>query len=169
MSQPKTAPLPKGIRWLLELIAMIYVAVTVLFLVNPDWPILFVNKVFARYDWPMVFFPTEKFWYSLAVSVPGTRAFLAFSAAQRPVEARLYVKVLHISLLLTAALFAWQFVFYKHAALYALGFFIECIQGLFFLFLCQKLPYPDPRVPLPTQPRMGLSPKDGTDLVLPGS
>jgi hypothetical protein len=120
--------------------AVIYVAVTVLFLVNPDWPILFVNKVFARYDWPMVFFPTEKFWYSLAVSVPGTRAFLAFSAAQRPAESRPYVRVLQISLLLAAALFAWQFIFYKHAALYALGFFIECIQVVFFLFLCQKLP-----------------------------
>jgi hypothetical protein len=120
--------------------AVIYVAVTVLFLVNPDWPILFVNKVFARYDWPMVFFPTEKFWYSLAVSVPGTRAFLAFSAAQSPAEARSYVKVLQISLLLAAALFAWQFVFHKHAPLYALGCLIEFIQVFFYLILCQKLP-----------------------------
>jgi hypothetical protein len=169
VSQPKTALLPKGIRWLLELIAMIYVAVTVLFLVNPDWPILFVNKVFARYDWPMVFFPTEKFWYSLAVSVPGTRAFLAFSAAQRPLESRSYVKVLLASLLLAAALFAWQFIFYRHAALYAVGFFVECIQGVFFLFLCQRLPYPDRRVSSPTQPKVGVSPKDRTDLVLPSS
>ncbi len=120
--------------------AVIYVAVTVLFLVNPDWPILFVNKVFARYDWPMVFFPTEKFWYSLAVSVPGTRAFLAFSAAQSPAEARPYVKVLQISLLLAAALFAWQFVFHKHAPLYALACLIEFIQVFFYLILCQKLP-----------------------------
>ena len=120
--------------------AVIYVAGTVLFLVNPEWPILFVNKVFARYDWPMVFFPTEKFWYSLAVSVPGTRAFLAFSAAQRPAEARLYVKVLQISLLLAAALFAWQFVFHKHAPLYALACLIEFIQVFFYLILCQKLP-----------------------------
>jgi hypothetical protein len=122
--------------------AMIYVAVTVLFLVNPDWPILFVNKAFARYNWPTVFFPTEKFWFSLALSVPGTRAFLAFSAAQRPAEARVCVKVLQISLLLAAALFAWQFLFHKHAPLYALGFLIEFIQVAFYLFLCKKLPYP---------------------------
>ncbi len=131
---------PKVVRWSLELMAMVYVAVMVLFLVNPDWPILFVNKAFARYDWPMVFFPTEKFWFSLAVSVPGTRAYLAFSAAQRPAEARFYVKVLQISLLLAAALFAWQFVFHKHAPLYAIGFLIEFVQVVFYLFLCQKLP-----------------------------
>ncbi len=140
MSRLETARLPKGVRWSFELMAMIYVAVMVLFLVNPDWPILFVNKAFARYDWPMVFFPTEKFWFSLAISVPGTRAFLAFSARQRPADARLYVKVLQISLLLTAALFAWQFVFHKHAPLYALGCLIEFMQVVFFLILCQKLP-----------------------------
>ena len=119
---------------------MIYVAVAVLFLVNPDWPILVVNKAFARYDWPMVFFPTEKFWFSLAVSVPGTRAFLAFSAVQRPGEARLYVKVLQISLLLAAALFAWQFIFYKHAPLYALACLIEFVQIVFYFILGKKLP-----------------------------
>ena len=139
MSQSEARPLPKGLRWSLELMAMIYVAVTVLFLVNPDWPILFVNKAFARYNWPTVFFPTERFWFSLALSVPGTRAFLAFSAAQRPAEALVCVKVLQISLLLAAALFAWQFLFHKHAPLYALGFLIEFIQVAFYLFLCKKL------------------------------
>jgi hypothetical protein len=120
--------------------AMIYVAVAVLFVVNPDWPILVVNKAFIGYDWPMVFFPTEKFWFCLAVSVPGTRAFLAFAAARRPAETRLCVRVLQVSLALAATLFAWQFLFHKHAALYALGFLIESIQVLFYLLLSRKLP-----------------------------
>ena len=120
--------------------AVIYVAVMVLFLVNPDWPILFVNKAFARHDWPVVFFPTEKFWFSLAVSVPATRAFLAFSAAQRPADVRVYLKVLQISLVVTGALFAWQFVFHKHAPLHALGCLIEFLQVVFYLILCKKLP-----------------------------
>ncbi len=140
MSQSKTAPLTKGVQWSLELMAMTYVAVAVTFLVDADWPILVVNKAFVRYDWPMVFFPTEKFWFSLAVSVPGTRAFLAFAAARRPAEARLYVQVLQVSLLLAAALFAWQFIFHKHAPLYALGFFVEFAQVVFYLFLYKKLP-----------------------------
>ncbi|MBW2175050.1 MAG: hypothetical protein JRF64_10665, partial [Deltaproteobacteria bacterium] len=38
---------PKGVQWTLELMAMTYVAVGVLFLVNPDWIILVVNKAFA--------------------------------------------------------------------------------------------------------------------------
>ncbi|MDY6837356.1 MAG: hypothetical protein SWH78_05205 [Thermodesulfobacteriota bacterium] len=130
----------KGVQWCLETMAMIYVAVAVLFVVNPDYPILMANKAFARFNWPMVFFPIEKFWYSLAVSVPGTRAFLAFSAARRPLQARLYVRVLQVSLLLAAALFAMQFVFYKHAALYAFGFFLESIQVVLYLFLNRKLP-----------------------------
>lgn len=140
MRQLRTEHIPKGAQWLLELMAMSYVAVTALFLVDADLPILVVNKAFARFGWPMVFFPTEKFWFSLAVSVPGTRAFLAFAAARRPADARLYVKILQVSLLLTAALFAWQFLFYKHAALYALGFLIEFVQVLFYLLLSQKLP-----------------------------
>jgi hypothetical protein len=129
----------KGGRWALEVMATVYVAVAVLFVVNPDWPILTVNKAFARFDWPMVFFPTEKFWYSLAVTVPGTRAFLAFAAARRPAEARLYVGVLQVSLLLAAALFAAQFVFHRHAALYALGFLVESIQVVFYYSLNPKL------------------------------
>jgi hypothetical protein len=133
-------PLPKGVRWSLEVMAMIYVAVAVLFVVNPDWPILVVNKAFIGYDWPMVFFPTEKFWFCLAVSVPGTRAFLAFAAAQRSVETGLCVRVLQVSLALTATLFAWQFLFHEHAALYALGFLLESIQVVFYLILSRKLP-----------------------------
>ena len=131
---------PKVVRWSFELMAIIYVAVTVVFLVDADWPILVVNKAFARYDWPTEFFPTEKFWFSLAVSVPGTRAYLAFTAARRPAETRLYAKILQISFVLTAALFAWQFLFYKHATLYALGFVIEFTQAVFYLLLTQKLP-----------------------------
>jgi hypothetical protein len=125
---------------MLELMAMVYVAVGVLFLVNPDWLILVVNQVFARYEWPVVFFPTERFWLSLAVSVPGTRAFLAFAAARNPVQARLYVQVLQVSLLLAAALFAWQFIIRKHAPIYVLGFFVEFGQVVFYHFLGRKLP-----------------------------
>ncbi len=132
--------LPTGVQWSFELLGMIYVAVAVLFVVNPDWLILFVNKHFARYDWPVVFFPTERFWFSLAVTVPGTRAFLSFSAARKPTAARLYVKVLHVSLLLAAALFAWQFVFHQHAPLYVLGFLIEFVQVVFYLFLSRWCP-----------------------------
>jgi hypothetical protein len=120
--------------------AMVYVAVAVLFIVNPDWPILMVNKAFAHLDWPMAFFPTERFWYSLAVSVPGTRAFLAFTAARRPAEARLCVRVLQVSLVLAAIFFARQFLFYRHAPIYALGFFTEVIQVVFYHFLYRKLP-----------------------------
>jgi hypothetical protein len=140
VNQSKAVFLPRGVRWSFELMGIIYVAVAVLFVVNPDWLILVTNKAFDRYGWPAVFFPTERFWFSLAVSVPGTRAFLAFTAARRPAEARLCVKVLQVSLLLAAALFAWQFVFGKHAPLYILGFFIEIIQVVFYLFLFRKLP-----------------------------
>jgi hypothetical protein len=120
--------------------AMIYVAVAVLFLVNPDWLILVTNEAFSHYDWPVVFFPTERFWLCLAVSVPGTRAFLAFSAARRPNEARFCANVLQVSLLLAAALFAWQFIFHKHAPLYVLGFFVELIQVIFYMILLRRLP-----------------------------
>jgi len=132
--------LPKGVRWSLEVMAMIYVAVAVLFVVNPNWPILVVNKAFMGCNWPMVFFPTEKFWFCLAVSVPGTRAFLAFAAARRPVDTGLCVRVLQVSLALAATLFAWQFLFHEHAALYALGFAIESIQVVFYLILNRKIP-----------------------------
>jgi hypothetical protein len=138
--EAKTVTLSKSVQWTFEFMAMIYVAVAVLFLVNPDWIILVVNKAFAGYDWPVVFFPTERFWLSLAISVPGTRAFLAFSAARQPTAARIYVGVLQVSLLLAAALFAWQFVFHKHAPLFVLGFFIETAQVIVYLFLCRWCP-----------------------------
>jgi hypothetical protein len=133
--------LPKGVRASLEAMAVIYVAVTVLFVVDPDWPILVANKAFMGYDWPVVFFPIEKFWYSLGVSVPGTRAFLAFLAARTSAQTALCIKVLQVSSLLTAALFAWQFLFHTHAPLYALGSLVESIQVVFYLILYRKLPY----------------------------
>ena len=140
MGEVRAEPFSKGIQWSLDSMGMTYVAMGVLFLVNPEWIILVTNQVFAGQDWPVVFFPTERFWFSLAVTVPGTRAFLAFTASRRPTEARLCVKVLQISLVLAAILFALQFIFHKHAPLYAIGFFAEAVQVIFYLYLYRKLP-----------------------------
>lgn len=140
MGEVKAERLSKGIRWSLELMGMTYVAMGALFLVNPDWIILVTNQVFESYGWPVVFFPTERLWLSLAVSVPGTRAFLAFTAARRPTEARLCIKVLQVSLVLAAILFAMQFVFREHAPLYVLGFFLEAVQVIFYLYLYRRVP-----------------------------
>jgi hypothetical protein len=140
VEEVKTGHFSKGIQWSLELMGMTYVAMGILFLVHPDWIILVTNQVFAGYDWPVVFFPTERFWFALAVTVPGTRAFLAFTAARRPTEARLCIKILQVSLVLAAILFALQFNFRKYAPLYALGFFLEAVQVVFYLYLYQKLP-----------------------------
>jgi hypothetical protein len=120
--------------------AMVYVAVAVLFVVNPDWPILMVNKAFAGFNWPVTFFPTERFWHSLAVGVPGTRAFLAFTAAQNPAQGRLCIKALQVSLLLAGLLFARHFLFYRPAPIYALGFLTELIQVGLYLFIYRRLP-----------------------------
>ena len=140
MAPLKTAALPKGVQWSLELMAMVYVAAAGVFLINPDWPILMVNKAFAPHDWPVVFFPTERFWLSIAVGVPGTRAFVAFSAARNPSLARFCLQVLQVSLLIPAALFTWQFVFSKHAPLYVIGCLAEIVQIIFYLFIGKKLP-----------------------------
>ena len=140
MNGSDTKALSKGVQWSLEVWATIYVAVAVLFIVNPDWVILVVNQAFARFEWPMVFFPTEKFWFSLGASVPATKAYLAFTAARSPEDARLCVKVLQVSVVLTGALFAWQFLFHKHAALYVLGFLAEFTQVAFYQVLSRKLP-----------------------------
>ena len=118
---------------------MIYVAVAALFLVNPNWPILMVNKAFSGYDWPMVFFPTEKFWLSLAVSVPVTRAFLAFAASRKPNCSHLCVTLLQGSLVVAGIMFGLQFVFSKSAPLYAIGFFVEMLQVIFYSFLKRRL------------------------------
>jgi hypothetical protein len=131
-------PASKTTKWALDGMGMIYVAVAALFLVNPNWPILVVNKAFAHYDWPMVFFPTEKFWLSLAVSVPGTRAFLAFAASRNPTSARLCITVLQVSLAIAGIVFGLHFVFSKPAPLYALGFFIELFQVAFYGYLKRK-------------------------------
>lgn len=140
MPKPRTGTLPKSVQWSFELMAMIYVAAAALFIVSPDWPILMINKAFAPFEWPAVFFPTERFWLSIAVGVPGTRAFVAFSAARRPDRAKFCVHVLQISLLIPAALFAWQFLSSKHAPLYVLGFLAEVLQVIFYRIIAKKLP-----------------------------
>ena len=138
MADSKTAAFSKSVQWAFELMAMIYIATAVAFLINPDWPILMVNKMFVRYEWPMVFFPTERFWLSIAVGVPATRAFVAFSAARNPARAEFCVQVIQISLLVPAAVFAWQFVFSKHAPLYAISVLVEMVQVFFFVILRKK-------------------------------
>ena len=118
---------------------IVYVAVAVLFLISPESIILWVNTAFSGFNCPMVFFPTERFWYALAWSVPGTRAFLAFSAARRPGEARFFLWPLQLSLLIAGAMFAYLFLFYRHAALYALGSIVELSQVVFYYVLGRKL------------------------------
>jgi hypothetical protein len=139
MTEATPRPLSKGIQHTFDAMAMIYVAVAALFVVNPNWPILMVNKTFSHYNWPMVFFPTEKFWLSLAVSVPVTRAFLAFTASRRPAYARFCVNVLQVSLATAGILFGLHFLFHKHAPLYAVGFFVELLQVVFYSYLKGKL------------------------------
>jgi hypothetical protein len=140
VGQIGTEHFSKGVQWSLEFMGMTYVAVGILFLVNPDWIILVTNQIFEGRGWPVVFFPTERFWFALAVTVPGTRAFLAFTASRRPGEARLCVKVLQTSLALAALFFVLQFTFRKHAPLYALAFFLEAVQVVFYCYLYRKLP-----------------------------
>jgi hypothetical protein len=139
MADSTTAALPKSARWAFELMAMIYIATAVAFLVNPDGPILMVNKIFVPYEWPMVFFPTERFWLSIAVGVPATRAFVALSAARNPARAEFCIQVIQISLLVPAAVFAWQFVFSKHAPLYVIGVLVEMMQVLFYGLLKRRI------------------------------
>jgi hypothetical protein len=140
MSGATIKPLSTTLQWTFDVMAMIYVATAALFVVNPNWPILVVNKGFSHYNWPMVFFPTEKFWLSLAVSVPGTRAFLAFTASRRPAYAPLCVTILQVSLAIAGIMFALHFVFYKHAPLYVIGFFVELLQILIYCYIKRKLP-----------------------------
>jgi hypothetical protein len=87
----------------------------------------------------MVFFPTEKFWLSLAVSVPGTRAFLAFAASRNPASGDLCVTVLQVSLAIAGITFGLHFLFSRHAPLYAVGFFVELIQVVFYGYLKRRL------------------------------
>jgi hypothetical protein len=120
--------------------AMVYVATAVSFVLNPDHAILLVNKIFAGYEWPVVFFPIERFWLSIAVGVPATRAFVAFAAARNRAPARFCVQVIQISLIIPGILFAYQFVFSKHAPIYVIGCLVEVVQILFYVFLRRKLP-----------------------------
>jgi hypothetical protein len=71
--------------------------------------------------------------------VPGTRAFLAFSAARRPQEARFFLWPLQLSLLIAGVMFAYQFLFHRHAPLYALGSVVELSQVGFYYFLTRKI------------------------------
>jgi len=140
--QVHTDGVAKWIPVSLEVMGVVYVAMAFLFLMSPDSIILWANKAFSRTQWPVVFFPTERFWYALAWSVPGTRAFLVFAAARRPHEGKFFLWPLQISLLIAGAMFAFQFFFRRHAPLYALGCVVELGQVIFFSFLGRKLPDP---------------------------
>jgi hypothetical protein len=139
-SRQSDEPIAGWIRIALDVMAIGYVAAAFLFLIHPDALILFTNTAFLKYGWPMVFFPTERFWYALAFSVPATRAFLAFTASRRPREARLCIGILRISLMFAGLMFFYQFVLQKRAPLYALGCVVELAQVGFYSFLARRLP-----------------------------
>jgi hypothetical protein len=139
-SQRPEGSIAGWIRLALETMAIAYVAAAFLFLINPDALILFTNTAFSKYGWPMVFFPTERFWFALAFSVPATRAFLAFTASRRPREARLCIRALQISLVVAGLMFFYLFVLHEQAPLYALGCVFELVQAGFYCFLARRLP-----------------------------
>jgi hypothetical protein len=117
----------------------IYIGVMILFAVSPDLPILFSNNISRQFNWPVLSPVGERFWFSIALSVPGVRALLAFAAARHPVYARLFVNILQASLIIAAIAFAFHFIFYRHALLYAVGFATELIQIVFYYFLMSRL------------------------------
>ena len=116
-----------------------YIGVMILFAVSPDLPISFSNSISRQFDWPVLSPMGERFWFSLALTVPGVRAVLAFAAARYPVHARLFVSVLQASLIIAAISFAFHFILYQRALLYAVGFATELIQIVFYYFLMSHL------------------------------
>ena len=116
-----------------------YVGVMIFFTVSPDLPISFSNSISRQFDWPLLPPVRERFWFSLALSVPGIRAILAFAAMRYPVHARLFVSILQASLIIAAISFAFHFIFYQHAVLYVVGFATELIQIVFYYFLISRL------------------------------
>ena len=120
-------------------LGVMYVGVMILFAVSPDLPISFSNSISRQFDWPVLPTVGERFWFSLALSVPGVRAILAFAAVRYPVHARLFVCLLQTSLIIAAISFAFHFIFYRRAVLYAVGFATELIQIVFYYFLMSRL------------------------------
>ncbi|MFH1672659.1 MAG: hypothetical protein ABIF87_04465 [Pseudomonadota bacterium] len=116
-----------------------YVGVMMLFAVSPDLPISFSNSVSGRFGWSVLPSVGERFWFSLALTVPGMRAVLAFTAARYPVYERVFINLLQASLIIAAASFAFHFIFYERALLYAIGFGTEIIQIVFYCFLMSRL------------------------------
>lgn len=120
-------------------LGVMYVGVMLLFAVSPDLPISLSNSVSIHFDLPVVPSVGERFWFSLALSVPGIRAVFAFGALRYPIYERVFIGLLQVSLIIAAASFAFHFIFYKRALLYAIGFATELIQIVFYGFLMSRL------------------------------
>lgn len=116
-----------------------YVGVMISFAISPDLPISLSNRISGQFGWPILPLVEGRFWFSLALSVPGLRAILAFAAGRYPVHAKLFVSILQASLMIAAISFGVHFIFYQHAVLYAVGFATELIQIIFYYFLLSRL------------------------------
>ncbi len=125
----------QGLERLFGCLGGMYVGVMILFAVAPDMPISFSNSVSGHFGWPVLPPVGERFWFSLALSVPGIRAALAFAAARYPVHARVFINLLQTSLVIVAISCAAHFICHQHAVLYAVGFITEVIQIIFYYFL----------------------------------
>jgi hypothetical protein len=129
----------QGSQRLFGCLGVMYVGVIMLFAVSPDLPISFSNSVSRHLNWPVLPSVGERFWSSLALSVPGIRAVFAFGAARYPIYERVFIGLLQASLIIAAASFAFHFIFYERALLYAIGFGTELIQIVFYYFLMSRL------------------------------
>lgn len=116
-----------------------YLAVMIVFAANPDLPISCSNSISGRFGWPVVPLCGERFWFSLALGVPGIRAVLAFAAARYPEHEEVFIYILQASLTIAAIFFAIEFFFHKQALLYAIGFVTEVVQIIFYFFLSRLL------------------------------
>lgn len=129
----------QGVQRLFNCLGVMYVGVMILFAVSPDLSISLSNSLSGRFDWPIVPSVGERFWFSLALSVPGIRAVFAFGAARYPIYERVFIGLLQASLIIAAVSFALHFIFYKRALLYAIGFGTELMQIVFYYFLMSRL------------------------------
>jgi hypothetical protein len=119
-------------------VAVMFAVVGLIFLIFPDWPLIFFNNMSGFFRLPQAPLPGNGFYLILASAYMYLVTLLAFMMYRYP-EQRIYPFLLVHGKLASSILSIYLFLMHQHYLIYLANFLIDGFIGIAALYLMKKM------------------------------
>jgi hypothetical protein len=119
-------------------VAVIFAAVGLIFLIFPDWPLIFFNNLSGYFGLPLTPISGKSFYLVLASAYMYLVTLLAYLMYRYP-EQRIYAFLLVQGKLASSILSIYLFFIHQHYLIYLANFIIDGLIGIAALYFMIKM------------------------------